>query len=101
MPERLITINEAKEFLRLDNDYSDDIILPLINSLPSYLLTSTGLTFEEQLEEPLCKTVGTFLIKLWYNAEGTDSYRLQRVIDSLLGTLKFKKLELDSNKNES
>lgn len=85
-----INLYEAKDVLRLDNNYNDDIIRGLVEAVPSYIETTTGMTIEQQKEEPLATTVGGFLIKLWYNAEGTDSYRLQQVIESLLKTLSFR-----------
>lgn len=85
-----IELLEAKEVLRVDNNYNDEIIKSLVEAVPSYIETTTGMTIEQQTEEPLAKTVGGFLIKLWYNAEGTDSYRLQQVIESLLKTLSFR-----------
>lgn len=87
----LLTVEEAKEVLRIDNDYNDLVIEPLVLALPSYISTSTGLPLEQLLKEPLAKTVSGFLIQLWYNSEGTDSLRLNQVIESLLKTLSFMK----------
>lgn len=81
---------QAKEILRLDHDFNDDIIAPLVESIPSYIETTTGLTPDQQDTEPLTITVGGFLLQLWYNAEGTNADQLTRTIDSLLNTLSLK-----------
>lgn len=86
----LITLDEAKELLRLDNDFNDDVIAPLVDAVPGYIQSTTGMTTDQQMREPLAKVVSGFLITLWYNAEGTDSNRLSRVIDSLLTTLSLR-----------
>lgn len=78
---------QAKEILRIDNNFNDDIIASLIESIPSYIQTTTGLTPDQQDTRPLTHTVGGFLLQLWYNAEGTDAQQLTRTIDSLLMTL--------------
>lgn len=91
-----ITLSEAKEILRLDNDFNNSVIAALVDAVPSYIESTTGMTVEQQSKEPLATTVGGFLITLWYNAEGTDSYRLNQVIDSLLKTLS---LRVDKNED--
>lgn len=80
-------VEQAKEVLRLDNDYNDEIILSLVQAIPSYIEATTGLTPEEQVDEPLVDTISGFIITLWYNPEGTDAQQLTRTIDSLLKTL--------------
>lgn len=77
----------AKQVLRIDNDFNDEIIAPLVNAIPGYIETTTGMTVEQQETEPLANTVGGFLLQLWYNAEGADAQQLTRTIDSLLKTL--------------
>ncbi|XJS10464.1 hypothetical protein ACF3NG_10065 [Aerococcaceae bacterium WGS1372] len=78
---------EALNILRLDSGANDDIVESLLNSIPSYIYTTTGMTPEQQDTEPLAKTVSGFLLQLWYNAEGTNADQLTRTIDSLLKTL--------------
>ncbi|MBD3950031.1 phage gp6-like head-tail connector protein [Tuanshanicoccus lijuaniae] len=90
-----ITLQQAKDVLRLDNDYNDSVIAPLVEAVPYYIHTTTGMTLEQQEGEPLATTVGGFLIQLWFNAEGTDVDRLMRVIESLLKTLSVRASELN------
>ena len=80
----------AMDILGLDNDsyLVDSLVIPLVDILPSHIEKTTGLTIEEQEKEPLVFTLSSFLIQLWFNAEDTQSYRLQRVIDSLTATIK-------------
>lgn len=83
----LLTIEEAREVLRIDGTDNDNIIYSLVVALPDYITLTTGITPVEQVDIPLVKTVAKFILQLWYNAEQSDSDKLQRTIDSLLNTL--------------
>ena len=83
----VLSLEEAREFLRIDGDDNDIIILPLLEAIPGYIEVTTGMTPEQQDTEPLAKTASKFILKLWYNAEQTDSEKLQRTIDGLLKAL--------------
>ena len=86
--EPYITLQQAKDHLRLDNDYNDTILEGLIHSVAPYIRQCTGLPYDVQKDMDLCVTTGLFLIRLWYYPEAGDSYRLRQVIDSLMITLK-------------
>jgi len=86
----MITINEAREWLRLDNTDNDDIITALLTAIPNYIEVSTGMSAEQQDTEPLVYTVSKFILQLWYNAEQAESEKLQRTIDSLLKVITLK-----------
>ena len=43
-----------------------------------------------QSTEPLINTVSRFILQLWYNAEQSESEKLQRTIDSLLKAITLK-----------
>ncbi len=79
-----MTIEEAREWLRLDNSDNDEIIKALLVAIPNYIEVSTGMCKEQQDTEPLVYTVSKFILQLWYNAEQAESEKLQRTIDSLL-----------------
>ena len=79
-----MTIEEAREWLRLDNSDNDEIIKALLVAIPNYIEVSTGMSKEQQDTEPLVYTVSKFILQLWYNAEQAESEKLQRTIDSLL-----------------
>lgn len=83
----IITLSEAREHLRIDGTDNDSIIESLIVAIPGYIEITTGMTPEQQSIEPLVNTVSKFLLQLWYNAEQTDSDKLQRTIDGLLKAL--------------
>lgn len=81
----LITIEEARDTLRVDGTDNDPIIQPLIESIPSYLEVTTGRTWLDDGEvHPLVQTVTKFLLQLWFDPQGQDSDRLKRTIDNLL-----------------
>jgi hypothetical protein len=86
----MITLEQAREVLRLDGTDNDDIITGLLAAVPDYIELCTGLTAAQQANEPLADTAGKFLLILWYNAERVDAEKVQRTIDSLLKTLQIK-----------
>lgn len=83
----IMTIEEAREILRIDGEYNDIIINPLLEAIPTYLQTTTGKRWDTKPVNPLAKTVAGFILQLWYNPQGIDTERLKRTIDSLLGVL--------------
>lgn len=87
----MLTIVQARDVLRLDNTDNDLMIQALLDTVPDYIELTTGLDIVEQIDEPMCDTVATFLIKLWYNAEQAEADKLQRVIDGLLKTITLKR----------
>lgn len=82
-----LTLEEAKEHLRIDGTDNDVIITSLLDAIPGYIEVTTGMTAEQQETEPLANTAGKFILQLWYNAEQADSDKLQRTIDGLLKAL--------------
>ena len=62
----MLTIEQAREILRLDTADNDAIIEGLLSAIPDYI---------------------ELILMLWYNAERADAEKLQRTIDSLLKTL--------------
>jgi len=83
----MITINTAREWLRIDGTENDMIIEGLLAAVPAYIETATGLKPEAQSLLPLAEVVTKFLLLLWYNPDGTDTEKLQKVIDGLLKSL--------------
>lgn len=81
-------VSEAKDSLRIDGDENDEILIRLVSAVPSYITQATGLSNEDQETEPLCAVVADFLIQLWYNGDQVDTVRTQRVIDSLLASIR-------------
>lgn len=86
----MLTLDKAREWLRIDGTDNDDIIVGLLNAVPGYIEVTTGMTPSQQIEEPLAEAAGKFIVQLWYNAEQTDSEKLQRTIDGLLKALTVK-----------
>ena len=82
----MLTLEQAREALRLDNTDNDDIITGLLAAIPDYIEPCTGI----QKTEPLADTAGKFILTLWYHAERVDADKIQRTIDSLLKTLQLK-----------
>ena len=89
----MITIDKAREWLRIDGTDNDGIIQGLLDAVPGYIEVATGLQTYNQTLEPLTDTVTKFLLTLWYNAEQSEAERLQRTIDNLLKALTVKARE--------
>ena len=79
-----MTLQEAKDVLRIDTTDNDDLITSLIAALPGYIEITTGLKEANQAAEPLVKTVSGFILMLWYYTDHTDDIKLNRTISSLL-----------------
>lgn len=89
----MLSVEEAREFLRIDNEDNDLIIDSILKAIPSYIELSTGLNINSQDKEPMAKEVSKHILSLWFNAEQTDHDKIQNVIDSLLKAIKFKNLK--------
>lgn len=83
----IISLEDARNALRIDDDYNDDVIQPLIESIPSYLEMTTGHDWLEEPIEPLAQTTAKFILQLWFDPQTQDSERLKRTIDGLLVSL--------------
>lgn len=83
----IISIEDARNALRVDGDYNDDVIQPLIESIPSYLEMTTGRDWLDYKVEPLAQTTAKFILQLWFDPQTQDSERLKRTIDGLLVSL--------------
>ena len=84
-----MTLELAKEILRIDTNYEDNRIAAIINILPHYIYERTGYSVDKQPVEPLCQLLEQFLIRKFYLPD--EPYgTIDKTIDSLLISLKFK-----------
>lgn len=65
-----MTVSEAREWLRIDNEANDQIIEDLIAGAEEYITLTTGLLKSEQEESQLAQTAIKFLLSLWYDPTG-------------------------------
>lgn len=81
-----MTLEQACNILHVDYEDSDtaSLVSALVEALPSYIETTTGLAEENQGAEPLVATVEGFLLTLWYYADHADDQALNRTIETLL-----------------
>ena len=86
----MLSINKAREWLRIDGTDNDAVISGLLEAVPGYIEVATGMTAAQQDTEPLAEAASKFIVQLWYNAEQSDSEKLQRTIDGLLKALTIK-----------
>lgn len=84
----MLSVDDGLNILRMDHDEDTEMIVNgLLKAIPSYIETTTGMSVEEQEDCALCDTVSGFLLRLWFFPDGSDSEKLQRVVDSLLKTI--------------
>lgn len=86
----MLSIDKAREWLRIDGTDNDAVISGLLAAVPGYIEVATGMTEAQQDKEPLAEAASKFIVQLWYNAEQSDSEKLQRTIDGLLKALTIK-----------
>lgn len=82
-----MTVAEAREWLRIDNEDNDQIITDLLAGAEEYITLTTGLIKSKQEESQLAQTATKFLLSLWYDPTQVDADKLSRTIESLLKTL--------------
>ena len=80
----MLTLEQARDCLRIDGTGNDGVISPLLEAIPGYIELTTGMTPQQQAIEPLATTVSKFILSLWYNPEQAETAKLERVIDNLL-----------------
>jgi uncharacterized phage protein (predicted DNA packaging) len=87
----ILTLNETKEFLRLEQDctFEDTFITSLIISAESYIKNATGKTFDNTNE--LAKLAFKMLISHWYSHREIigKADKLAYSLDSILFQLKY------------
>lgn len=79
----IMTIEEARDVLRVDGEDNDPIIYPLLEAIPSYLETTTGKAWDTDPVQPLAKQAAKFILIKWF--DGTNSY--DKTIHGLLTAL--------------
>lgn len=85
-----MTLTEACNVLHVDEGNNDELIQSLIDALPSYIATTTGLAEVDQDAEPLVKTVSGLLLTQWYYADHADDQALTRTINALLKAISLR-----------
>lgn len=85
-----MTLTEALNVLHVDAGVNDALIQALIDAIPDYIETTTGLGVSFQDLEPLVKTVSGFILTQWYYADHADDQALTRTINSLLKVLSIR-----------
>ena len=80
----ILTLEEAKNAIRVTFEDDDELILNLIESIPDYLENKTGLRWDKEPINPLVKTLAKFLLMAWYD-QNFEAY--EQTIDGLLSIL--------------
>lgn len=89
----IISLNEAKEFLRIESDYivEDNFITSLIAAAETYIKNATGKTFNNTNE--LAKLATKILLSHWYENRQIDANtslsRISFSLDCILTQLTY------------
>jgi hypothetical protein len=85
----ILTIDEARDALRIDGTDNDAMIQSMLDSLPDYLEATTGSRWEDDTAAgyQLAKQCAKFILQLWYDPSTQDAARLSNVVGKMLGTL--------------
>ncbi|MGB9813525.1 MAG: head-tail connector protein [Thermovenabulum sp.] len=88
----ILTLEEAKKFLRVDDDAEDVLIQGLITSAEEYIKNATGKTFDSANE--LAKLACKLLVAHWYENRGIDlaginTKKISFSLDVILTQLKY------------
>lgn len=85
-----MTLTDARNVLHIDTGDNDALVLALIEAIPDYIETTTGLKKKYQDAEPLVETVSGFILTQWYFADHADDQSLTRTINSLLKVISLR-----------
>lgn len=90
----ILTTDEAKEFLRLDDDSEDNLINDLIFGAETYLYNATGKIFDNT--NALAKLYCRVLVTDWYDNRGlmqdkNVSDKVRFTLDSIMLQLQYSK----------
>lgn len=86
----IVSIDEAKKWLRVDHNDEDNMIQMLIKAAEKYLKNATGNTFDSSNE--LAQLFCLVLVADWYeNREmiGKVSDKIRHTVDSILAQLSY------------
>lgn len=86
----IVTLEETKQYLRIDDNESDALITSLINAAGVYLENATGNQFDNT--NPLARLFCWVLIADWFeNREyvGKVSDKIRPIAESILTQLKY------------
>lgn len=82
----IVTLDEVKEYLRIDGREEDDLLLLLISAADTYLYNATGNKFSK--DDDLAKLICFVLVSDWYeNREYTGTKTTEKVRDIVSSVL--------------
>ena len=79
-------LDYVRTLLRVDDDWDDERICLLMDSVGKYVETTTGIPEGKQDDIPLVKVLKGYLVRIWYDGPDKEEY-MQRAVDNLIKTL--------------
>ena len=80
----VVSVDDMREYLRLD-DYANDLILvDLIEAAVVYITQTTGMDAPDQAANPLARSAVKMLVATWYDPQGIDATASERAVTEML-----------------
>ena len=79
-----ITVDDMREYLRIDGTANDNLLTALIDAAGVYITQTTGMTTTDQAANPLAKSATRMLVAMWYDPQGIDATASERAVTEML-----------------
>lgn len=83
----ILSIEEARETLRISNDSLDEVIKSTLKAIPSYLKIRTGSDWISEPINPFAKETAKILLRMWVDMEFADVQLNEKMLEGHLFTL--------------
>lgn len=80
----VVSVDDMREYLRLDGTANDGILADLIEAAGVYIAQTTGMNLNDQAANPLAKSATRMLVATWYDAQGIDATASERAVTEML-----------------
>lgn len=82
--QAVVSVDDMREYLRLDNTANDLILADLIEAAAVYITQTTGMDTTDQAANPLARSAVKMLVATWYDAQGIDATASERAVTEML-----------------
>lgn len=80
----VVSVDDMREYLRLDDDANDLILVDLIEAAAVYITQTTGMDTTDQADNPLARSAIKMLVATWYDPQGIDATASERAVTEML-----------------
>lgn len=80
----VVSVDDMREYLRLDDMANDLILVDLIEAAVVYITQTTGMDATDQAANPLARSAVKMLVATWYDPQGIDATASERAVTEML-----------------